>query len=155
MCLERKCVVFCATAGANLFGKECAIRQEFASKILKIFRGWHPWTGLPLREVVTSCTPIHQARPFWLHTGAWGNCLRYSNTNCNAVARPIFNRLQWQPYDVKCFALLWSPYEIGQTIIFLPCGFFFLLSFFSSPNLSRRRLDVCHTSTHGVALVRI
>jgi len=34
---------------------------------------------------------------------------------------------------------------------------FFLLSFFffSSPNLSGRRLDVCHTSTHGVALVRI
>ena len=33
---------------------------------------------------------------------------------------------------------------------------FLLPSFFiSSPNLSRRRLDVCHTSTHGVALVRI
>ena len=31
----------------------------------------------------------------------------------------------------------------------------FLLSFFSSPNLSGRRLDVYHTSTHGVALVRI
>ena len=28
-------------------------------------------------------------------------------------------------------------------------------SFFASPNLSRRRLDVCHTSTHDVALVRI
>ena len=27
--------------------------------------------------------------------------------------------------------------------------------FFSSPNLSRRRMDVCHTSTHGVALVRL
>jgi len=27
--------------------------------------------------------------------------------------------------------------------------------FFSSFNVSRRRLDVCHTSTHGVALVRI
>jgi len=46
-------------------------------------------------------------------------------------------------------------------IIFLPCSFFllsFFLSsffFFSSPNLSGRRLDVCHTSTHGVALVRI
>jgi len=26
---------------------------------------------------------------------------------------------------------------------------------FSSPNLSRRRLDVCHTAAHGVALVRI
>ena len=35
---------------------------------------------------------------------------------------------------------------------FLLSSFFFL---FSSPNLSRRRLDVCHTSTHGVALVRI
>jgi len=53
-------------------------------------------------------------------------------------------------------ALLWPPYVIGQAIIFLPCGFFFLLlSFFPSPNLSGRRLDVCHTSTHGVVLVRI
>ena len=33
---------------------------------------------------------------------------------------------------------------------------FLLLSyFFSSLNLSHRRLDVCHTSTHGVALVQI
>jgi len=33
---------------------------------------------------------------------------------------------------------------------------FYLSSFFfSSPNLNRRRLDVCHTSTHDVALVRI
>jgi len=30
-----------------------------------------------------------------------------------------------------------------------------VFSFFSSPNLSCCRLDVCHTSTHGVALVRI
>ena len=30
---------------------------------------------------------------------------------------------------------------------------FFFFSFFSLPNLSCGRLDVCHTSTHGVALV--
>jgi len=48
----------------------------------------------------------------------------------------------------------WSPYGTGQTIIFLPCGFFFFFVF-SSPNLSHCRLDVCHTSTHGVASVRI
>ena len=30
----------------------------------------------------------------------------------------------------------------------------FLIYFFSSPNLSGRRLDVYHTSTHGLALVR-
>ena len=32
---------------------------------------------------------------------------------------------------------------------------FYLLLLFSSPILSRRRLDVYHTSAHGVALVRI
>ena len=50
-----------------------------------------------------------------------------------------------------------SPYVIGGAIIFLPCSFYLLSSsfFFSSPNLSGRRLDVYHTSTHGVALVRI
>ena len=53
-------------------------------------------------------------------------------------------------------AFLWSPYVIGQTIYIFMLWFVLLLSsFFSSPNLSRRRLDVCHTSTHGVALVRI
>jgi len=44
-------------------------------------------------------------------------------------------------------------------IIFLPCSFFpsifFFFLFFSSPNLSGRRLDVYHNLTHGVALVRI
>jgi len=47
---------------------------------------------------------------------------------------------------------LWPPYVIGQAIyIFSFCCLFFL---FSSPNLSGRKLDVCHTSSHGVALVR-
>jgi len=57
-------------------------------------------------------------------------------------------------------SFLWSPYGIGRPYIFSCCGLFFILLLlvlllFSSPNLSRRRLDVCHTSTHGVALVRI
>jgi len=50
---------------------------------------------------------------------------------------------------------LWPPCVADADVIFLPCGFFFLLFFLSSPNLSRRRLDVYHTFTHGVALVRI
>jgi len=49
--------------------------------------------------------------------------------------------------------LLWPPCSADADIIFLPCGFY--LYSFSSPNLSRRRLDVYHTSTHNVALVRI
>ena len=61
----------------------------------------------------------------------------------SSIANPTFGQVK----------LLWSPYGIGQTIIFssvVSSSFFF-----SSPNLSRRRLDVCHTSTHGVALVQI
>jgi len=50
---------------------------------------------------------------------------------------------------------LWPPYGIRQAIIFLPCGFSSSILFYSSPNLSGRRLDVYHTSTHDLALVRI
>jgi len=92
--------------------------------------------------------------------------LLHANLLVGASQTAALNRgrhlyLAWRPShwalahisSLHCF--LWSPYGIGQIIIFLPCGFFYLISFFSSPNLSRRRLDVCHTSTHGVALVRI
>jgi len=47
---------------------------------------------------------------------------------------------------------------IGQAIIFSSCGFYLVFSFFllfSSPILSGRRLDVYHTSTYDVPLVRI
>jgi len=53
------------------------------------------------------------------------------------------------------FWYLWLPCVIGQAIIFLPCNFYLLSFFFSSPNLSGCRLDVYHTLTHGVTLVRI
>jgi len=55
---------------------------------------------------------------------------------------------------VYALHLLWPPCVADADIIFLPCSFF-LSFFYSSTNLSRRRLDVYHTSTHGVALVRI
>ena len=49
-----------------------------------------------------------------------------------------------------------GPYVMGQAIIVLPCGFFLLSSsFFPGLISTGRRLDVYHTSTHGVALVRI
>ena len=57
-----------------------------------------------------------------------------------------------------CRALL--PVECAVDGLFMaalrscPVVSFFYL-FYSSPNLSGRRLDVYHTSTHGVALVRI
>jgi len=67
------------------------------------------------------------------------------------VGKPVYDFL---------FVIIMAALCNRGAIIFLPCSFFLLLLlsssfFFSSPNLSGRRLDVCHTSTHGVALVRI
>ena len=46
---------------------------------------------------------------------------------------------------------LWNRADHYIFMLFLLSSFFFI----SSPNLSGQRLDVCHTSTHGMALVRI
>jgi len=54
-------------------------------------------------------------------------------------------------YVIKIImAALW--YRPGHNIFAVVSFFFF---FFSLPNLSDHRLDVYHTSTHGVALVQI
>jgi len=50
-------------------------------------------------------------------------------------------------------AALWN--RAGHYIFALMWFLLLSIFLFSSPNLRRRRLDVCHTSTHGVALVRI
>ena len=56
--------------------------------------------------------------------------------------------------DKNSGTFLWPPCAIGRPLYFRP-----VVSsssfFFSSPILSHRRLDVCQTSTHDVALVRI
>ena len=53
------------------------------------------------------------------------------------------------------YSYLWPPYVIGQAIYIFILWFLLSSSFLSSPNLSGRRSDVYHTSTHGVALVQI
>jgi len=74
--------------------------------------------------------------------------------DCMLTARPLtgitvfccvclFVVARWNGADHYIFALWFLLLSI------------YLSFFFSSPNLSRRRLDVCHTSTHAVALVRI
>jgi len=75
--------------------------------------------------------------------------LTYRQTN--TLQRTLRNKRKSE----KRSNFLWPPYGVGQAIIFLPCGFFLSFYLFSSPNLSGHILDVYHTSTHGVALVRI
>jgi len=64
----------------------------------------------------------------------------------------VLKTLTWYLF-IRPMTAVWN--RVGHYIFAL----WFLLSIclpvfflFSSPNLSRRRLDVCHTCTHGVAL---
>ena len=76
---------------------------------------------------------------------------------------PVVSRLKWSTTK-KAYELLFDLLVMADlcnrgAIIFLPCDFYllsiYLSIFFSSPNLSGHRLDLYHTSTHGVALARI
>ena len=136
------------------------------------------WTSVGSRNHVLDGDQIpHANGKFWggkdrpivkyRDTQLWAVQKRLNRSRCRVGSRKhVLDRVQigatWRirvnrPCTGGDATFLWSPYGIEQTIIFSCCGLFFFLlsSFFSSPNLSRRRLDVCHTSTHGVALVRI
>jgi len=96
---------------------------------------------------------IPQRLSLWKHTQC-GVTLKYKTSYIRLNSEHSSGTVARVGIYLIMSCYLWSPYGIGQTIIFLPCVSSIFL-FFSSPNLSRRRMDVCHTSTHGVALVQI
>ena len=97
----------------------------------------------------------------------FGPCLLWSRSPISATAELLLNSTDVtdRPTDhatpsiaigrIASVAMRPNKHAIGQTIIFLPCGFILIFFFFSSPNLSRRTLNVYHTCAHGVAVVRI
>jgi len=116
---------------------------------------------------LTAWRPIRQLLSKLLcKISSWNTILHASSWSCHVLTCVMFN-YTWPWVNISTLSLCFMQdtfygrrYVIGQAIIFLPCGFYLsffllLLSFFSSPNLSGRRLDVYHTSAPGVALVRI
>ena len=97
------------------------------------------------------CPPLYRMSNYWNFTISFQSCCVCSSLSPHAVNCGRFCFWRRQSF---VSLLLWSPYVIGQTIIFSSCNFYLLLLFFS-PNLSGRKLDVYHTLTHGVTLVRI
>jgi len=83
---------------------------------------------------------------------------------CTLVLAIVFNCLHhfqnhswWRSNNLiqTCIFIMVALRNRADHYIFI-LSFVILSSFFlSSPNLSCRRLDVCHSSTHGVPLVRI
>ena len=89
----------------------------------------------------------------------WGTAANFNGFRF--LAALLHGIYQWASARV-CGVEQRAPPTFGRATIPLGIGphsssffFFFLLSFFSSPNLSGRRLDVYHTLAHGVALMRI
>ena len=131
-------------------------------------------TGRPLANIFI---PLErQGRPWGIFFGFYKTryILLSDSANCTVLRAVVLTqfwhvtdgqtdgrncRSQYSACNVVCckneVSSLWSPYVIGQTIIFSSCFFLLFLLFFCSPNLSGRRLDVYHTLAHGVALVRI
>jgi len=75
------------------------------------------------------------------------SCEDIAQQSCGMVPR-------WRFFGDLFMVALWN----RETIYIFMLWFVLLLlssSFFSSPNLSGRRLDVYHISIHDVALVRI
>ena len=80
------------------------------------------------------------------HCVRWGPSSPERGTAAPATFRPMSIVAKQLPISATAELLLWP----------MPCSFFLSIFFFySTPNLSGHRLDVYHTSTHGVALVRI
>ena len=153
LCTESACAVIIYNslpAGCFSFGL-----RHFRYMTVSVQRGGHFWymtTSVHMRSI-----SVHV---FLLYD--FGTCevpFRYiiMSISVHCKRTSIFyadgrKNAQWM---LVCFMVaLWN----RETIYIFMLWFVLLLSssfFFSSPNLSRRRLDVCHTSTHIVALVRI
>jgi len=84
----------------------------------------------------------------WLETARdrqhWHEVVRHRSQQSHSDVGDV----TW--HDIIMFALC----NRADHYIF-PLWFLSIFFLFSSPNLSGRRLDIYHTSTHGVALVRI
>ena len=104
------------------------------------------------REVDSYIVSTHSHRPT--------HKLHLSNCNFGKeyeLESRLFRYLRCCCMCLDTFGLLWPLYGIGQAIIFLLLLLLLLLFLllFSSPSLCGWRLDVYHTSAHGVALVQI
>jgi len=131
----RQCVHACSTTvrdSDNLKQRIIQTRGNFQQSVIY----WRPVAS------IAPCTRNGKRQSLWTFT-----VTLLKSTVANIAV------LQVLQYLLQYF--LWLPCLADADIIFLPCSFFLSSIFYSSPNLSGRRLDDYHTSTHGVALVRI
>jgi len=143
--------------------RDCTTMCNWWDTLQTVFEMWRHVLG-PLRIHV----PCDGRWSDWTATEKWLIGQLTCIAGCSLSRIYEFTRLAsltvfhtvWDPVPQKILAscrmrFLWLPCIADADIIFLPCGFYLSSVFFSSPNLSGRRLDVYHTCTHDVALVRV
>jgi len=108
------------------------------------------WCGFGWAEGSISSIVFARWRQFALMRGHIGVTWRIRLNRPSAAAMRRYVKLLW----VLVMVALCNRADHYIFILFLS-SFFCRSSFFSSPDVSGRRLDVYHTSAHGVALVRI
>ena len=107
---------------------------------------------VPFGLVSRICPDIDKLRYFTVRILTLSFCSLIMVALCNRAYHYIFTL-----WFLSSFFFFMAALCNRGPLYFCPVVSFYLLSssFFSSPNLSGHRLDVYHTSTHGLALVRI
>ena len=130
------------TTKARIDNRKTVVKQHYLLQMplqyseLRPTSGWDQLASLEHPVIFQRVSRLGSVTARLLSSGRQQNC------GFEQTAPPMFGRAT---------IIYGRPYVIGQTIyIFI---LFLLSSFFSSPNLSSRRLDVYHTSAHGVVLV--
>ena len=119
-----------------IFTKICRVCTPFqdalAVKILlDLLKGLCSYRGFKLRGLVT---PKFSAPPSG-QTASDAKSFRGARTSTrSSITLPSLVGLRFHPpperSGQKTLSFLWSPYVIGQTIIFLPCDFYLSFLFF-------------------------
>jgi len=125
---------------------------------------WSKWwtsliVGERVREVVagvivTLVVRVRWEEVLWAHTATW-RC--HFNKICSQSEQAL--RASPVPHDLPICHHVSALLTFFMATLCNRAGHIYfhpvVSSFFSSPNLSGQRLDVYHTSTHGVALAQI
>jgi len=109
-----------------------------------------------LSDVTGSDTRLHwsQAEKMFRWEDAWSLAAEADRAQTGGLS--VEHRLREPICAAQDVNILTDWYScVHETILYFHPVVCSSSSFFSSPNLSSHRLDVCHTSAHGMALVRI
>jgi len=120
-----------------LYTRYNCLSNRFDNQLYRVYKH--------LTCLTTGCYRVHGA---WWFSDLNADAVMYTMLLSAIRAQCIISPNQFQ---FLIMANLWN--RAGHYIF--ARGFFLLSSFFPSPNLSGRRVDVYHTSTHGVAWGRI